>query len=42
MLLAKSIDFIHPVTELAITIEAEFDEQWQQVFSALQWQQDSL
>lgn len=42
MLLAKCIDFIHPVTELAITIEAEFDEQWQQVFSALQWQQDSL
>jgi tRNA pseudouridine65 synthase len=42
MLIAKCIDFIHPVTELAITIEAEFDEQWQQVFSVLQWQQDSF
>ena len=42
MLIAKRVDFIHPVTELPITIEAEFDEQWQQIFSKLTWEQDSL
>mgnify|MGYP003384775754 CR=1 FL=1 len=37
MLIAKSLSFIHPVTEQQVTINAEFDEQWQQVFKALDW-----
>lgn len=37
MLIAKSLSFIHPVSEEKITITAEFDQQWQSVFKALDW-----
>lgn len=38
MLIAKQLSFIHPVTNEMVTITAEFDEQWQKVFSELGWQ----
>ena len=37
MLIAKSISFIHPITQKKLIINAHFDEQWQQVFNALEW-----
>ena len=37
MLIAKSLSFFHPVTKQKITINADFDDQWQQVFAALEW-----
>ena len=37
MLIAKQVEFIHPITGLKMLIEADFDEQWQQVFNAFQW-----
>jgi len=37
MLIAKSLSFIHPVTNKLITINAEFDQQWQSVFNELKW-----
>lgn len=37
MLMAKQVEFIHPVTGLDILIEAEFDEQWQQIFNVFKW-----
>ncbi|MGL1957948.1 MAG: pseudouridine synthase [Colwellia sp.] len=37
MLIAKSLAFIHPITELPITITAPFDQQWQQIFSEFNW-----
>jgi len=37
MLLAKSLEFNHPITGEKVTIEAEFDYQWQQVFNELEW-----
>lgn len=37
MLIAKSLSFIHPVTQQKITIEAQFDDHWQQVFKTLNW-----
>ncbi len=37
MLIAKSLSFFHPVTAQKVTITAEFDEQWQQVFNELNW-----
>lgn len=37
MLIAKSLCFIHPVTKQKVTITAEFDQQWQHVFSELNW-----
>lgn len=37
MLIAKSLCFIHPVTKQKLTITAEFDQQWQHVFSELDW-----
>lgn len=37
MLIAQSLSFIHPISEEKITITAEFDEQWQSVFKALDW-----
>lgn len=40
MLIAKSLSFIHPVTAQKITITAEFDQQWQQVFNTLAWSLD--
>jgi tRNA pseudouridine65 synthase len=40
MLIAKSLDFIHPITKKKITITAEFDQQWQHVFTELNWSVD--
>ena len=37
MLMAKSLSFIHPATKVNVTITAEFDHQWQQVFKKLSW-----
>ena len=37
MLIAKQVSFLHPVTAQTLTIEAEFDTQWQQVFSEFDW-----
>jgi len=38
MLIAKSLSFIHPVTKQYLTLTAEFDQPWQQVFIKLGWQ----
>ena len=40
MLIAKSLCFIHPITKKKITITAEFDQQWQDVFTELNWSVD--
>ena len=40
MLIAKTLSFIHPVTENLVSINAPFDEQWQHVFSVLNWSLD--
>ncbi len=37
MLMAKRLAFFHPVTELPILIDADFDEQWLQVFNEFSW-----
>ena len=37
MLMAKSLEFVHPVTDKNICITAEFDPQWQLVFQRLGW-----
>ena len=37
MLHAKQLNFIHPITGVNITINADFDEYWEQVFSVLGW-----
>jgi tRNA pseudouridine65 synthase len=37
MLMAKQVEFIHPVTGQDMLIEAEFDEQWQQIFNVFEW-----
>ncbi|MFT5297912.1 MAG: tRNA pseudouridine65 synthase [Cognaticolwellia sp.] len=37
MLMAKKVEFIHPVTGLEMLIEAELDEQWQQIFNTFEW-----
>ena len=37
MLMAKQVEFIHPVTGLDMLIEAKFDEQWQQIFNVFEW-----
>jgi tRNA pseudouridine65 synthase len=37
MLIAKQVNFIHPVTGTSVTIEAEFDTQWQQIFNEFEW-----
>ena len=37
MLIAKQVSFLHPVTAQTLTIEAEFDTQWLQVFSEFDW-----
>jgi len=37
MLIAKSLEFNHPISNERIKISAPFDEQWQQVFETLQW-----
>lgn len=40
MLIAKSLSFIHPISQQKITINAQFDEQWQHVFNTLAWSFD--
>lgn len=42
MLIAKKIEFVHPVTGKNLEIEVSFDAQWQQVFSTLKWQGELL
>jgi len=37
MLIAKSLEFNHPMSNERIKISASFDQQWQQVFSELEW-----
>jgi len=37
MLIAKSLEFNHPITNEPMKISASFDEQWQQVFTELKW-----
>ena len=37
MLIAKSLEFNHPISNKRIKISAPFDEQWQQVFSSFEW-----
>jgi len=37
MLIAKSLEFNHPITNKRMKISASFDSQWQQVFTELQW-----
>jgi tRNA pseudouridine65 synthase len=38
MLIAKKVAFIHPITNVQLTIEAEFDQQWLEVFDELSWE----
>ena len=40
MLIAKSLCFTHPITKKKIMITAEFDQQWQHVFTELNWSID--
>jgi tRNA pseudouridine65 synthase len=40
LLIAKSLCFIHPVTNKEIKISVEFDQQWQDVFTELNWSVD--
>lgn len=42
MLIAKKLSFVHPVSGELITIEANFDTQWQQVFKTLAWPIDEI
>lgn len=37
MLIAKKLDFVHPVTYKNISIEVGFDKQWLHVFDTLSW-----
>jgi len=37
MLIAKSLEFNHPITNKSMKISASFDGQWHQVFTELQW-----
>ena len=39
MLHAMSLEFNHPISDIKIKISAQFDEQWQQVFTELNWPQ---
>ena len=38
MLMAKKLEFSHPVSGEDVVIEAEFDQQWQSVFERLGWE----
>lgn len=40
MLIAKTLEFTHPFTKKKITINSEFDQQWQDVFDKLAWKID--
>lgn len=37
MLIAKSLEFNHPISKQRIKISAPFDEQWQQIFTTFEW-----
>lgn len=37
MLIAKKLDFLHPISKKEISIEVEFDEQWLHMFKKLAW-----
>lgn len=37
MLIAKNLDFLHPVTHAKIALEVKFDQQWLNVFDKLKW-----
>ncbi len=37
MLIAKSLEFNHPISNERVKISAPFDEQWQQVFTTFEW-----
>ena len=37
MLIAKKVEFTHPITAQTIVIEADFDAQWRQVFNTFEW-----
>jgi len=37
MLIAKSLSFIHPITNKKVIITAEFDQQWRDIFIELNW-----
>ncbi|MCP4411747.1 MAG: tRNA pseudouridine(65) synthase TruC [Gammaproteobacteria bacterium] len=37
MLIAKKLDFVHPITNENISIEVGFDQQWLNVFDKLAW-----
>jgi tRNA pseudouridine65 synthase len=41
MLIAKSLSFMHPITNKQVIITAEFDSQWQHVFTELGWLVDT-
>jgi tRNA pseudouridine65 synthase len=41
MLIAKKLDFIHPITNEKIAIEVAFDQQWLNVFDKLTWPIDA-
>jgi len=40
MLIAKSLEFIHPINQEKVLISAPFDQQWQDVFQQLSWPND--
>ena len=42
MLIAKKLDFIHPITHKKIAIEVKFDQQWLNVFDKLAWRVDTI
>lgn len=42
MLMAKSLEFNHPITNELVAITAPFDHQWQSVFKALGWSSEAL
>jgi tRNA pseudouridine65 synthase len=42
MLIAKQLDFAHPVTGEQLNISVKFDQQWQAVFKSLAWSIDAI
>lgn len=42
MLIAKQLEFVHPITKKPMNISVEFDQQWQNVFNALAWSIDTI
>ena len=37
MLIAKNLDFVHPITNVKVALEVKFDQQWLHVFDKLEW-----